>query len=88
VRYLYGDAGAATPPRYAIFVRQDTYEEGVPTGVPTAREEAVRARWSTVGVTAVFVDHYVDVAQVLYEMARAKQLGSNAYVPLPDRARD
>jgi hypothetical protein len=88
VRYLYGDAGAATPPRYAIFVRQDTYEEDVPAGVPAAREEAVRARWSTVGVTAVFVDHYVDVAQLLYEMARAKQLGSNAYVPLPDRARD
>jgi len=87
VRYLYGDAGAATPPRYAIFVRQDTYEEGVPAGVPVAREEAVRARWSAVGVTAVFVDHYVDVAQLLYEMARAKQLG-DAYVPLPDRARD
>jgi len=87
VRYLYGDAGSATPPRYAIFVRQDTYEEGVPAGVPAAREEAVRARWSAVGVTAVFVDHYVDVAQLLYEMARAKQL-SDAYVPLPERARD
>jgi hypothetical protein len=35
----------------------------------------------------VFVDHYVDVAQLLYEMARAKQLG-DAYVPLPDCARD
>lgn len=32
-----------------------------------------------VSVTAVFVDHYVDVAQLLYEMARAKQLG-DAYV--------
>lgn len=87
VRYLHGDAGTATPPRYAIFVRQDTYEEGVPAGVPAAREEAVRARWSAVGVTAVFVDHYVDVAQALYEVARAKQMGAS-YVPLPDRARD
>jgi hypothetical protein len=86
IRYLYGDEGA-TPPRYAIFVRQDTYEEAVPAGVPAAREEAVRARWAAVGVTAVFVDHYVDVAQLLYEMARAKQLG-DTYLPLPDRARD
>ena len=82
VRYLYGDRGAATPARYAIFVRQDTYEAGVPAGVPAAREEAVRARWATVGVTALFVDHYVDVAQLLYEMAHAKTLGSS-YVSLP-----
>lgn len=87
LRYLYGDAGAATPPRYALFVRQDTYEADVPAGVPAAREEAIRARWAAVGVTAVFVDHYVDVAQLLYEMARAKQLGDD-YVELPERARD
>lgn len=87
VRYLHGDAGTATPPRYAIFVRQDTYEQDVPAGVPAAREEAVRARWAAVGVTAVFVDHYVDVAQLLYEMSRAKLL-DDTYVPLPDRARD
>lgn len=87
IRYLYGDVGSTTPPRYAIFVRQDTYEEKVPAGVPAAREQAVKARWAAVGVTAVFVDHYVDVAQLLYELARAKGLGSG-YVPLPDRARD
>ena len=87
VRYLYGDPQLTTPPRYAIFVRQDTYEESVPAGVPAAREQAIRARWATVGVTAVFVDHYVDVAQLLYEMARAKQL-DNTYVSLPERARE
>ncbi|WP_028057925.1 SIR2 family protein [Candidatus Solirubrobacter pratensis] len=86
IRYLYGDVGAATPPRYAIFVRQDSYERKVPAGVPAAREKAIAARWAAVGVTAVFVDHYVDVAQLLYEVARAKQLEDN-YLPLPERAR-
>lgn len=86
VRYLHGDVGSATPPRYAIFVRQDTYEKDVPTGVPAAREEAIRVRWAAVSVTAIFVDHYVDVAQLLYEMAHARRSGS-AYVPLPVRAR-
>lgn len=33
----------------------------------------------------VFVDHYVDVAQLLYEIGRAKQLG-DGYRPLADRA--
>jgi hypothetical protein len=87
VRYLYGSATEGAPPRYAIFVRQDTYEADVPAGVPAAREAAVEARWAAVGVTAVFVDHYIDVAQLLYEMARAKDRG-DAYVPLPERARD
>lgn len=86
LRYLYSDASAAGPPRYAIFVRQGAYEHDVPPGVPAAREAAVAARWSAVGVTAVFVDHYVDVAQLLYEMSQAKARG-NAYVALPDRAR-
>jgi hypothetical protein len=88
IRYLYsGNQGAATPPRYAIFVRQDAYEKDVPKGVPGAREGALRARWETVGVTAVFVDHYVDVAQLLYEMAAAKAQAEH-YAPLPDRAQD
>jgi SIR2-like domain len=88
IRYLYSDAGAGeTPPRYAIFVRQDTYEKEVPPGVREARETAVRARWEKLGVIVVFVDHYVDVAQVLYEMGRAKRMGDD-YVPLPRRAQD
>jgi hypothetical protein len=85
LRYLYGEPPGAKPPRYAIFVRQDTYEPEVPVGVRRAREAAVRSRWGAVGVTVVFVDHYVDVAQALSEMARAKRLG-DAYVPLSDRA--
>ncbi len=67
-------------------MRQDTYEADVPSGVPEAGEAAVAARWAAVGVTVVFVDHYVDVAQLLYEMATAKASG-DAYVPLPERAR-
>ncbi|WP_158276588.1 SIR2 family protein [Paraconexibacter algicola] len=85
LRYLYGEPPGNKPPRYAIFVRQDTYEPEVPDGVRKAREAAVRSRWGAVGVTVVFVDHYVEVAQALSEMARAKRLGES-YVPLPDRA--
>lgn len=42
-------------------------------------------RWRTVGVIAVFVDHYVDIAQLLHEMASAKSRG-DAHEPLPVRA--
>lgn len=84
LRYLYGDTDKTPAPRYAIFVRQDTYEQDVPGGVREAREAAVTQRWKIVGVTAVFVDHYVDVAQLLYEMALAKEQGSN-YQPLRQR---
>lgn len=87
IRYLHGRVGGGEiPPRYAIFVRQDAYEEGVPLGVREAREDAIRARWEKVGVKAVFVDHYVDVAQLLHEMAAAKTTGGDC-TALPERAR-
>lgn len=85
LRYLYGDTDKTPAPRYAIFVRQDTYEKDIPAGVRQAREAAVAQRWKTVGVTAAFVDHYVDVAQLLYEISRVKQQRTD-YQPLPSRA--
>jgi hypothetical protein len=86
IRYLHGvrppDGGQ--PARFALFVRQGTYDEAVPHEVRMAREQALARRWQALGVGAVFVDHYTDVAQVLAEIARRRRLGPD-YVPLPAR---
>ncbi len=87
IRYLHGVEQGASAACFAVFVRQGSYGVEVPpAGIPEAREEALRARWQALGVTPVFVDHFVDVAQVLHEIARRRQLGSG-YVALPERAR-
>lgn len=85
IRYLYGVPAGGQ--RFAVFVRQGTYPQDVPTGIPLAREAALRERWEAVGVTPVFVDHYVDVAQVLYEIGRRREQ-ADVYVPLPERSAD
>lgn len=88
IRYLHG----VTPPtgeqhaRFALFVRQGTYEKEVPEDIRRARERALGQRWEALGVAAVFVDHYTDVAQILAEIARRRRLGPDAYMPLPGRA--
>jgi hypothetical protein len=66
IRYLYGYKSPATPRHAAIFVRQ-----GEPPCLPevrAVREEAAAKRWGRCGVEAVFVDHYADAAQLLYEI--------------------
>lgn len=85
VRYLHSVRAGTGASCFAVFVRQGTYTQDVPSGIPPAREEALRARWEAVGVVPVFVDHYVDVAQLMYEIARARQMGDR-YRPLPERA--
>jgi SIR2-like domain len=86
IRYLHGVAApSSTQSRFAIFVRQGTYTQDVGSSFRGARERALSKRWEALGVRAVFVDHYTDVAQVLAEVARRRTLGSN-YVPLPQRA--
>lgn len=87
LRYLHAVGREASASCFAVFVRQGTYPADVPPGIPAAREQALQARWETLGVVPVFVDHYVDVAQLLYEVGRAKALGGD-YRPLPDRADD
>jgi hypothetical protein len=86
IRYLHGVLPQAEASCFAVFVRQGTYPIDVPAGIPPAREEALVARWEALGVVPVFVDHYVDVAQVLYEIARRREDGDDGYVPLADRA--
>jgi hypothetical protein len=88
LRYLHGVRDElADSSSYAVFVQQGTYpkEPPVPKGVPEARRRALIARWTALGVTPVFVDHYVDVAQVLYEIARRRKKGDR-YVGLAERA--
>jgi hypothetical protein len=81
IRYLH----AVPPPsgeehaRFALFVRQGTYADDVPTDVRDARESALARRWEALGVSAVFVDHYTDVAQVLAEVGLRRVRGPDAY---------
>lgn len=77
IRYLHGAArpSGLTPTRFALFVRQGTYAEEVPSKVRSAREQALARRWEALGVVAVFVDHFTDIAQVLSEIARQRRLG-------------
>jgi hypothetical protein len=88
IRYLHGipPPTGDQPARFALFVRQGTYRKDVPQDVRSAREQALARRWEALGVGAVFVDHYRDVAQVLAEIARCRRLGADDYVALPHRA--
>jgi hypothetical protein len=88
IRYLHGVSAPTGDQhaRFALFVRQGTYSEDVPHDVRAARERALGQRWEALGVGAVFVDHYTDVAQILAEIARRRRLGADGYVSLPDRA--
>jgi hypothetical protein len=89
IRYLHGvrPPGGNQPARFAIFVRQGVYDQDVEARFRQARERALARRWEALGVSAVFVEHYTDVAQVLAEVARRRALGAD-YMPLPDRARE
>lgn len=85
IRYLHAVRPDGTARCFAVFVRQGTYSADVPSGIRDARERALRARWEALGVVPVFVDHFVDVAQILYEVRRARLLGDD-YQSLPERA--
>lgn len=84
IRYLYGYR-ASTRRHAAVFVRQGDLERATPA-VRSAREEAISKRWQRCGVEPVFVDHYADAAQLLYEIGHRRR-GSEEYKPLPARAR-
>jgi len=87
VRYLHGvePPKEDEPARFALFVRQGTYEKTVVADIRMARENALARRWEALGVRAIFLDHYTDVAQVLSEIARKRKLGDD-YVSLGERA--
>lgn len=87
IRYLHGvkPPNAEQLHRFALFVRQGTYDSSVPTAIRSAREKALAQRWKALGVTAVYLDHFTDVAQVLFEIGQRRRLAENS-VPLSERA--
>ena len=84
IRYLYGYKQSPARRHAAIFVRQGEVE-GVSAGVGAAREHAAAKRWGRCGVEAIFVDHFSDAAQLLYEIAHRRET-SDAYTPIGARA--
>jgi SIR2-like domain len=67
IRYLHGYERPAELRHTVLFVR-GTHFAQLDRRVQAAREEAVRARWSALGVRAVFLDHFSDVAQFVHEI--------------------
>lgn len=86
IRYLYGYKAPERPRHAAIFVRQG--EPQVSGPVRAAMEEAARRRWGRCGVQAIFVDHFADAAQLLYEVGYRHQVGPVDYLPVTERARE
>ena len=84
IRYLYGYKAPEQPRHAAIFVRQGEPEASAP--VRAAMEEAARRRWGRCGVQAIFVDHFADAAQLLYEIGYRKRVGAVDYLPVTERA--
>jgi hypothetical protein len=84
IRYLHREEPAG-PPCLALFPRQGRHAGDIPPAVPQAREQGIHDRWASVGVEVVFVDHFVDTAQTLYEIGRARRDGAQ-YRPLVQRA--
>lgn len=83
IRYLYGYKKAGRQ-HAAIFVRQGDLE-GADDSVRAVREQAVSRRWERQGVEAVFVDHFADAAQLVYEIGLRREQGED-YEPTGERA--
>jgi hypothetical protein len=83
IRYLYGYDPPSPPRHAAIFVRQS--EPEVDGAVRSILEESACQRWGRCGVQAIFVDHFADAAQLLYEIRYRREAG-DAYEPIKDRA--
>lgn len=86
IRYLYGYEAPEHPRHAAIFVRQA--EPEVSEAVRSAMEEAAAKRWARCGVQAVFVDHFADAAQLLYEIGYRRVVGAERYRLVGERARE
>lgn len=83
IRYLYGYEAPTEPRHAAIFIRQG--EPSCPPSVRALLEEAAAKRWRRCGVEAIFLDHFADAAQLLYEIRHRRQTGAT-YERVGDRA--
>lgn len=86
IRYLYGYKAHVPPRHAAIFVRQG--EPRVSESVRAEMEEAAVRRWGRCGVKAIFVDHFSDAAQLLYEIGHRNVAGAANYRPVAKRAEE
>ena len=76
LRYLYASGEEEDRRHHVVFVRQDGYDH-LPEKVRRVREKAARERWARRGVRAIFLDHFGDVAQFVYEIGRRRELGAD-----------
>jgi len=83
IRYLYGYDPPESARHAAIFVREA--EPSSPSPVRAVLEESACKRWERCGVRAIFVDHFADAAQLLYEIRYRREAG-DSYEPINDRA--
>jgi len=85
IRYLYGAGNTPGRMRAAVFIRQ---EDQLEEPLRSSREQAVSARWARCGVQPLFLDHYSDVAQFVYEVRyrRHCEIAGYTYIPVMDRA--
>jgi len=86
IRYLYGYKASESPRHAAVFVRQG--EPQASASVRKAMEEAAARRWERCGVEAIFVDHFADAAQLLYEIGYRKEAGEHDYQAVDQRAEE
>jgi len=84
IRYLYGYKQTSLRRHAAVFVRQAELE-GAHEAVRAVREEAASKRWEGRGVSVIFVDHFADAAQLLYEIGHRLESGTT-YEPVGARA--
>jgi hypothetical protein len=85
IRYLYGYGQSSARRHAAVFVREGDLDDDK-DDVRAARERAAVLRWGRCGVECLFVDHFADAAQLLYEIAHRRDSGAD-YEPVARRAR-
>jgi hypothetical protein len=86
IRYLYGYEQSPARRHASVFVREGDLD-GDTDKVRGARERAVAKRWGRCGVECLFVDHFADAAQLLYEIAHCRDANAD-YEPIATRALD
>lgn len=88
LRYLYRQ-GMPTRPHIACFARQQdaSYYDRATKAAALARERIASLRWEEAGTQALRMDHFWEIAQLVWEISLARQQGA-AYQPYPLRAQE
>jgi hypothetical protein len=86
LRYLYRQEGTARS-HVACFARQQDaiYYDRATRTAALAREKIASLRWEEAGTSALRMDHFWEIAQLVWEVSLARQQGVD-YEPYPLRA--